>query len=239
MKKIGNGLNSMNKLDELIKNKRTIIVGPSPYLLEYDRGKYYDSFDTVIRTNGSLFMEPNMYKNYGSKTDILYINGEFSRKLLEIDINKIKRAIEEKNIKLIVIKGGQVFKQISEKLKPIINITPLNSLTLINTASLMGNLILYHILHYQPKNIFITGFDFYYSKNCYFSGYINVLNNSQPLPKVRENINMLSNEELNNIVPDNIKDIQSRSTQLHDQYLNTILFLYLYKRNKNIILCIK
>ena len=63
-----------NHLEQLIKNKRVAIVGPSDHVnkeLDEDHGEYIDSFDVVIRLNDFFYLPKELEKFYGSKYDII------------------------------------------------------------------------------------------------------------------------------------------------------------------------
>lgn len=57
--------------NNLIYNKRIVLVGGAPYLK--NNGDKIDSYDTVIRVNASHSLtKEKTRKDYGSRTDILY-----------------------------------------------------------------------------------------------------------------------------------------------------------------------
>ena len=55
-----------SNLNNLLKNKKVIIVGPSPHLKNMKEGSFIDSFDCVIRIN-EIGINQNLYEDYGSK----------------------------------------------------------------------------------------------------------------------------------------------------------------------------
>lgn len=57
---------------DIVKGKRVMIVGPSPYLNNKKLGKYIDSFDLIVRVNQCIFAAESHPDDYGSRTDILY-----------------------------------------------------------------------------------------------------------------------------------------------------------------------
>jgi len=60
------------KLLNLLEDKRVVIVGPSPHLMEKGIGKIIDSYDLVCRINE---VHPTNYeKDYGNRTDIIFHN---------------------------------------------------------------------------------------------------------------------------------------------------------------------
>jgi len=58
------------KLYKYLNDKSIIIVGPSPYMLNEERGQWIDSHDVVIRMNKSFPVSENHHKYIGSKTNI-------------------------------------------------------------------------------------------------------------------------------------------------------------------------
>jgi len=56
-------------LQKLTENKNIILVGNSVEIMQYDFGKYIDSFDTVVRF-GKGVPELKNYEHIGSRTDI-------------------------------------------------------------------------------------------------------------------------------------------------------------------------
>jgi len=68
---VKNNFYDLDKFNDEIRGKKIIIVGPAPYLGDYNLGKFIDSFDIVVRVNKGhqMTVEPN---KYGSRTDILF-----------------------------------------------------------------------------------------------------------------------------------------------------------------------
>jgi len=69
-----NRSNVDNEYSNLIKNKRVIIVGPSPYLENKNLGKIFDQYDLVVRINHGFCLSESNPNDYGSRTDIIYCN---------------------------------------------------------------------------------------------------------------------------------------------------------------------
>lgn len=61
-----------NNFNEFVKDKKVIIVGPSPSLEGTGNGEFIDSFDLVVRINKGYPAEPTMTKDIGSRVDIHY-----------------------------------------------------------------------------------------------------------------------------------------------------------------------
>jgi len=69
LRKFGRYNDSYN---ELLKDKKVIVVGPSPSLEGKGMGEYIDSFDVVVRINKAFPVEEGQQKDIGSRTDIHY-----------------------------------------------------------------------------------------------------------------------------------------------------------------------
>ena len=61
----------MDNLKNMIKNKRVVLVGPSPSLLNIENGILIDSYDIVIRIKKGFPIVNKLIKHLGVKTDIL------------------------------------------------------------------------------------------------------------------------------------------------------------------------
>ena len=80
------------------ENKRVVLVGPSPHLINKGLGKFIDSFDTVVRVN-ELGVSKNYYSDYGSRTDVAFLS--ISEESIDIYREMLKR-VDIKNLKLVV-----------------------------------------------------------------------------------------------------------------------------------------
>ena len=58
--------------NEMLKDKRVVIVGPSPSLEGSGKGKWIDDFDVVVRINKGFPIETGLEKDLGTKVDIQY-----------------------------------------------------------------------------------------------------------------------------------------------------------------------
>tara|TARA_X000001382_G_scaffold10371_1_gene7151 strand:- start:5506 stop:6225 length:720 start_codon:yes stop_codon:yes gene_type:complete len=60
-------------LENYFRDQRVAIVGPSPHLIDSNRGHLIDQYDIVVRVN--YFQTPTHIKcDYGSRTDVLFHN---------------------------------------------------------------------------------------------------------------------------------------------------------------------
>ena len=58
--------------NDLLKDKKVIIVGPSPSLVGSGKGKEIDDYDIVVRVNKGFPIEEGLESDLGSRTDIHY-----------------------------------------------------------------------------------------------------------------------------------------------------------------------
>ena len=59
-------------LDNLLKNKKVIIVGPASYLENSLKEDFINSFDIVVRLNNSFNIPKTSIRDIGNRTDVLY-----------------------------------------------------------------------------------------------------------------------------------------------------------------------
>jgi len=178
------------KYEDFIKDKKIIFIGPSPYLIGQNLGKYFDSFDLIVRTNGSVFMGKELHKDYGSRLDILYVNVQFMREACPLDFFKIIY-----NIKYFCTKTRNkgAMANFSKK-APARDFSDVISVLNEQVQGLLtGTAIIYDILRFNPKELHIVGMDFYSNKppvfipddwREYYPGY---------LPKVTEKLANVKN----------------------------------------------
>ncbi len=70
-------------LTEFIRGKKVCIVGPAPYLQGLKQGSLIDEHDVVIRINNGPTLATRQPEDYGSRTDVVYINLRMQQTLLE------------------------------------------------------------------------------------------------------------------------------------------------------------
>ena len=63
-------------IEELVRDKRVILVGNSVEMMHYEYGDFIDSFDIVIHHGAAIARTKANYKSLGSRTDI-WITGSF------------------------------------------------------------------------------------------------------------------------------------------------------------------
>lgn len=70
------------EFSSFLRGKKVIFVGPSPIMNERKLGEFIDSFDIIVRTNNmmnTLISNPDLDKDFGTRTDILYVNVTYER----------------------------------------------------------------------------------------------------------------------------------------------------------------
>lgn len=168
----------MDKFRDFLENKKVIIIGPSPKLLEKEDGVFFDSFDVVCRIKKSFPVPPDIEKNIGKRTDILITHLKMRSRLQDYDQNNFKKhkaAIFNKNLKFIYfplprfehfnrfyrvftksccdIKVPLIHQETNDNLlklrKELNNYDPTTGI-----AGILG------LLDYNIKELYITGMDF-------------------------------------------------------------------------------
>ena len=60
------------EFSEYVKDKRIVLVGPSPSILGRGNGPFYENNDIIVRMNKAVPASPKHSEDIGSRTDILY-----------------------------------------------------------------------------------------------------------------------------------------------------------------------
>ena len=150
--------NNEDNFYNLIKNKRIAIVGPgnSPT----NHCNEIDKYDLVVRINTFVDHTKEEKKIFGSKTDIIYFNGDKFKELEKKGINKFQK---DKFI-CTRINFSNLFKEKN------IRSTKKLDINLIGSNGFLQD-ILMDLVHYEYKEIKIFNFDFYLSKKIYTKNY--------------------------------------------------------------------
>jgi hypothetical protein len=148
-----------------IRGKNVVFVGASPINQGTEKGQWIDSFDVVIKTNGSVILQSDKdySKDYGSRIDVLYCNVQFNREMSPFPIRKWRTH----GLKWLCFKGGY-----SEKYSKEIPCRTMKSAILKVSRDLpsatMGAYILQDLIDCEAKSITFTGVDFFSSKKACF-----------------------------------------------------------------------
>ena len=159
-------------------NKRVILVGPDPDLVKNgpDFGKYIDSFDIVIRTNGAYPVPKDMEDYYGKKCNVLVLNNafcsarEFNFKIYE-ELGEVKYtydfgALYDKGITSNKILFLQFDDDLDDYIyKYIGKVKDLHPFS--------GMYIISQVLKCNPSQFYVCGVSNYSNPgNSHFSGYL-------------------------------------------------------------------
>lgn len=166
---------------EYLDNKRVVLVGPSPHLINKGMGKFIDSFDSVVRVN-ELGVSQKYFCDYGSRTDISFLS--ISEQSISFYREMLKR-INIENLKLIVSPRDKFnfnpldnssteevktyYKQLNIDVpfyqtdKPSFK----EKYELFGCNPSTGALTIYELLNSNIKELYVCGFSFYLTKYRY------------------------------------------------------------------------
>ena len=142
---------------KLIKGKRVIYVGPATTLEGKEMGEFIDSFDVVIRSNNSYQIPDESQVDYGSRCDILYASGVFRKQ-------NIINSENTEHIKLVC--SNRKFHSVIDKCR-VFRMDRIKK----QKRFLTGIYSLIDILNQNPRELYITGMDFYQSEKMYTDFY--------------------------------------------------------------------
>tara|TARA_B100000161_G_C33537187_1_gene408942 strand:- start:647 stop:1438 length:792 start_codon:yes stop_codon:yes gene_type:complete len=171
-----------SKLNNLIKGKKVIIVGPSPHLKNKKMGNFIDSFDCIIRIN-EIGISNNLFDDYGSKTNISFLT--LTEESLKI-YKKMKENLNYDSLKMIVHPRDEYnlnpFKEVSKSrnvkdiyddlslevdLYHIIDPKFTDRCKSFKCFPTTGGLAMQEILKQDYKYLYICGFSFFTTKYMY------------------------------------------------------------------------
>lgn len=155
-----------------ITGKRVIFVGPGSIMRGRGLGDFIDSYDVVIRTNHfPILMESDssLINDYGEKCSVVYLNLHYYRnnRPLKLDIYK-NRGVRWLCSKVM----NPVDMRVAGK---IFNVRTINHVAnylhkMIGDA-LMGSVIIHDIVSQCPAELFVTGIDFFLSRDDNYGSY--------------------------------------------------------------------
>ena len=151
-----------------IEGKNVIFVGACPNIKGKDWGQWVDSFDVVIRTNGSinLINGEEFVKDYGRKTDVLYTNNQFYRETKPLPIDEFKlKGVEWLCMKNCRLEDYNIYRK-DINTRVITDVA--KGVAKQSKSPHMGSIIYTDLLSFNPKELFLTGVDFFASKNAEF-----------------------------------------------------------------------
>lgn len=132
------------QINEFLNNKKIIVVGSAPTIKNKCFGEYIDSFDVIVRMNGSYAINEYEVVDYGTRTDVVYLNKICGRKWKKTDIYNT-------GVKYIILKNNNAIQD---------NVITINKH--IDKSLNMGVITILDLLFYKTiKSIDVTGFSFY------------------------------------------------------------------------------
>ena len=177
---------------EYITGKRICFVGACPNIKGKGLGKIIDGYDIVVKSGHSWsFNQPDYFKDYGRRCDVIYVNRQYYREMKPFPINEMKA----KGITWLCLKG--ISDDDLKRFDPIVRTRTIREIFLevnrvLKSAS-MGNYIIYDLLKWEPAELYMTGIDFFASKNPAFvhDNYQEYLDGYLP-PRIREQGNIIN-----------------------------------------------
>ena len=193
-----NNMTNINKFIDFVKNKKIAIIGPSPSVKNVTNGDFIENnYDIIIRINKQYNFDSNLYKYIGKRTDILYncmdyredcggeIDVENIKDKVKFIVSTIKYDFNNKTHRDSQFHGNSFlnwYYHFHKKNNNIINFIPINEELydnydkLADTRINTGLMAIFHILSFDIKELYITGFTFFL--DGYLHDYRNIINNS-------------------------------------------------------------
>jgi len=174
------------KYRDMIKGRSVVFVGACPNIKGLGYGQFIDDFDVVVKSNGSVLMQPDeKYKNdYGSRIDVLYCNNQFQREMKPFNLSFFaSQGVRSLNFKNI----GEPCKSEYSKYMLVRDVSRIVKHVQRHCHSAAYGPVIYtDILQFKPAELFITGVDFFASKKASFEhdNYQEYLDGYLP-PKIR------------------------------------------------------
>tara|TARA_Y100001963_G_scaffold160067_1_gene267546 strand:+ start:2408 stop:3154 length:747 start_codon:yes stop_codon:yes gene_type:complete len=179
-------------LSSFVEGKRVAVVGPGGYLTGKNQGRLIDSYDVVIRPN-SFSIPMELRKDYGSRTDIMFHNcgTPWMIGLKELIAKNPDEFDQLKMVVCPVIKADHSetnfmawsddhksacatnFSEVNRNNIPFYWIGVKDYKTLYNVIGCQpytGILTIMMLSHHWPKELYVTGFDFYSGSKVYYDG---------------------------------------------------------------------
>jgi len=171
--------------NNIFNKKRIALVGPSPHLKGKGMGKFFDSFDYIIRINEVV---PNfLSEDYGSRNDIVFLSIpnnsiELYKNTFEIyknEVSNVKYFISPRNSLHVTpyhlgnfIEDNNIFNNFEElninhELFHIGNDENNKIESEIGTHPSTGTLTLGYLSQFKFKSLFVAGFSFYMKRKRY------------------------------------------------------------------------
>lgn len=154
-----------------INNKRVVVVGPADTLVGKDKGPFIDSYDVVIRTNGSFPVDIKYHADYGKRCDVLYTNQLYERKT-----RMNPKQFAQLGLTFLVLKTdlhSTQYRFKSSKVRTRLALPEfMRTQRSLKVPLLMGTFIIHDILMCNPKELFLTGMTLYQNGPEYIDNYL-------------------------------------------------------------------
>jgi len=181
-------------LKNIISGKKVIVVGPATYLVGKEQGNIIDSYDVVVRPN-QFSVPDKLHCDYGSRTDVMFHNCGtpwmvgFKEQIENnpIDFDNLKMVVCP-TIKADHSEGNFLswpddhksacatnFNQVNRNDIPFywIGVGDYKKLfSNIGCEPYTGMLTIMMLSEYEPKELHVTGFDFYTGTKVYHDGFL-------------------------------------------------------------------
>jgi hypothetical protein len=211
-----------------IRNKTVAFVGGCPNIMGMGLGEKIDSYDIVVKSGGSVFLDSNNhFHSYGKRLHVLYVNVQFTREMRPLS----GKLFTQRNVKYLCTKTKDhdyLFDKDPENLQ-IRDIG--DTMGIVNESfhgATMGSYIFKDLLLCEPKELYITGIDFFVSKKKEFEhdNYKEYLPGYLP-DKIREQGNVINKgktEDGHNLI-ENTKYIKTLFND-YEGIVHTDKFIY-------------
>lgn len=150
-----------------LKGKVVAFVGACPNIKGEGHGSTIDAADVVVKTNGSVYLDsPEYRKDYGSRIDVLYCNNQFQREMDPFPTG----LLHQRGTRFVRMKACKA--PLRKILQNDFDVEVIDqAMARVNSqvrGALMGAYILQDLIMREPKQIFVTGIDFFQSKRKVF-----------------------------------------------------------------------
>jgi len=150
-----------------IEDKRVCFVGACPNILGKNFGEKIDKYDVVVKSNNFWKpMKKDLIKDYGKRCDILYINNQYYREMSPLPITEMKI----NGISWLCMKGcnPRDFEKYNKILSARKYTKTIAQVSKVVPTATAGSFLMYDILQYNPKELYVTGIDFFASRKPVF-----------------------------------------------------------------------
>lgn len=209
-----------------IENKRVCVIGPSPILENRKLGWDFEEYDIICKTAGSMWIDgKNYYEDYARRIDVLYVNSQFSR-FVTPDLDRfLSHGTKFFRMKYPASAWDSAAKQISAHVDNI-NYAAIELKKNSVRFPTLGVIAIQDLILQNPKELHITGFDFYVSRN-YPDGYWQTRD-------ITEYINGYITEEFQDSYKKTYGESKTHykdTSDIHDHYFNSLFIKKLLNQN--------